>query len=224
MNFLPVVCLLALTNLSHALNLQLSFNETSFGINTSGTFRLTGEIPMWGIGWSGPGFPIGFNDGDGSGITSYTFGTQYRGSNSANLPNNYYFTLDSYDATGTAVRDGVTHSVIPGERAVWIQIFNRQPNIQVYVGPNPPATMYNPFASAFVDISGTFGVNSSVNSGQTPASQGITFDNLAGTYNSSENDPSGTFTISVPEPSSASLLCLATIPLLLRRRHIMDIS
>ena len=84
--------------------------------------------------------------------------------------------------------------------------------------------MYNPFASAFVDISGTFGVNSSVNSGQTPASQGITFDNLAGTYNSSENDPSGTFTISVPEPSSASLLCLATIPLLLRRRHIMDIS
>jgi len=223
MRTLPVICLLALTNLSHALNLQLTFNETSFGINTSGTFRLTGEIPMWGIGWSGSGGmppPLG----DGTGIDSFTFGTQYRGSNSANLPNNYYFTLDSYDATGTAIRDGLTHQVVPNSRALWVQIFNKQPVIQVYVGPNPPATMDNPFASAFVDISGTFGVNSSVNSGQTPASQGITFDNLAGTYNSSENDPSGTFTISVPEPSSASLLCLATIPLLLRRRHIMDIS
>ncbi len=79
--------------------------------------------------------------------------------------------------------------------------------------------MYNPFASAFVDISGTFGVNSSVNSGQTPASQGITFDNLAGTYNSSENDPTGTFTITVPEPSITSLILLSTLPLLLRRRH-----
>jgi hypothetical protein len=80
--------------------------------------------------------------------------------------------------------------------------------------------MYNPFASAFVDISGTFGVNSSVNSGQTSASQGITFDNLAGIYNSSENDPTGTFTITVPEPSIASLVLLSTLPLLLRRRKI----
>ena len=209
MKFLWVICLLALTNLSHALNLQLSFNETEFGINTSGTFTLTGEIPMWGIGSSG----------DGSGITSYTFGTQYRGSNSANLPNNYYFTLDSYDATGTAIRDGLTHQVVPNSRALWVQIFNKQPVIQVYVGPNPPATMDNPFASAFVDISGTFGVNSSVNSGQTPASQGITFDNLAGTYNSSENDPAGTFTITVPEPSTASLILLSGLPLLFRRRN-----
>jgi len=209
MKLLWVICLLALTNLSHALNLQLSFNETEFGINTSGTFTLTGEIPMWGIGSSG----------DGSGITSYTFGTQYRGSNSANLPNNYYFTLDSYDATGTAIRDGLTHQVVPNSRALWVQIFNKQPVIQVYVGPNPPATMDNPFASAFVDISGTFGVNSSVNSGQTPASQGITFDNLAGTYNSSENDPAGTFTITVPEPSTASLILLSGLPLLFRRRN-----
>ena len=92
MKFLSVICILALTNLSHALNLQLSFNETSFEINTSGTFTLTGEIPMWGIGWSS----------DESGITSYTFGTQYRGSNTANLPNDYYFTLDSYDASGNS--------------------------------------------------------------------------------------------------------------------------
>ena len=213
MKFLSVICLLALTSQSHALNLQLSFNETEFGINTSGTFTLTGEIPMWGVGSSG----------DGSGITSYTFGTQYRGSNTANLPNDYYFTLDSYDASGTALRDGLTHQVVPGSRALWVQIFNKQPVIQVYVGPDPIPTE-NPFASAFVNISGTFQVNSSVNSGQTPASQGITFDNLAGTYNSGEYDPGGSFTISVPEPSSASLLCLATIPLLLRRRHIMDIS
>jgi len=214
-----VICLLALTNLSHALNLQLTFNETSFGINTTGTFTLKGEIPMWGIGWSGPGFPIGLFDGDGSGITSYTFGTQYRGGNTANLPDNYYFTLDSYDATGTAFRDGLTHPILPGTRALWVQIFNKQPTLQVYVGPEPKATMYNPFASAFVDISGTFGVNSSVNSGLTPASQGITFDNLAGTYNSSENDPTGTFTITVPEPSITSLVLLSTLPLLLRRRH-----
>jgi len=218
MIILFVICLLALTNLSHALNLQLAFNETSFGINTTGSFTLKGEIPMWGIGWSGPGFPIGLFDGDGSGITSYTFGTQYRGGNTANLPDNYYFTLDSYDATGTAIRDGLTHPILPGTHALWVQIFNKQPTLQVYVGPEPKATMYNPFASAFVDISGTFGVNSSVNSGQTPASQGITFDNLAGTYNSGEYDPAGSFTITVPEPSTLSLLSLAAAPLFFRRR------
>ena len=215
MKLLPVICLLALTNLSHALNLQLTFNETSFEINTSGTFRLTGEMQMNGFGWAGSGSPIGLNDGDGTGITSYMFGTQYRGVNTANLPNNYYFTLDSYDASGTAIRDGLTHQVVPG---LWVQIFNRQPELQVYVGPTPAATFYNPSASTFVDISGTFVVNSSVNSGQTPASQGITFENLAGTYNSSENDPGGTFTITVPEPSTSSLVLLSTLPLLLRRR------
>ena len=219
MRVLFVTCLLALTSLSHALNLQLTFNETSFGINTTGTFTLKGEIPVWGIGWSGPGFPIGLFDGDGSGITSYTFGTQYRGGNTVNLADNYYFTLDSYDATGTAIRDGLTHPILPGTHALWVQIFNKQPTLQVYVGPEPKATMYNPFASAFVDISGTFGVNSSVNSGQTPASQGITFDNLAGTYNSSENDPTGTFTITVPEPSTLSLISLAAVPLLLRHNR-----
>ena len=207
MKFLSVICLLALTSQSHALNLQLSFNETEFGINTSGTFTLTGEIPMWGIGSSG----------DGSGITSYTFGTQYRGSNTANLPNNYYFTLDSYDASGTALRDGVTHNIVPNTRALWVQIFDRQPVIQVYVGPDPAPTE-SPYASAFVNISGTFQVNSSVNSGQTPASQGITFDNLAGTYNSGEYDPGGSFTITVPEPSTVSLFLLSALPLLLRRR------
>jgi hypothetical protein len=158
------------------------------------------------------------NDGDGVGITSYDFGTYYRGSNSANLPDNYYFTLESYDATGTAVRDGLTHQVLTESRALWVQIFDRKPNIKVYVGPTPAATFYNPFASAVVDISGTFGVNSSVNSGQTPASQGITFDNLAGTYNSGEDDPGGSFTITVPEPSIVSLFLLSALPLLLRRR------
>ncbi len=218
MKFLSVICLLALTNLSYALNLQLTFNETSFGINTSGTFRLTGEMQMNGFGWAGSGSPIGLNDGDGVGITSYDFGTYYRGSNSANLPDNYYFTLESYDATGTAVRDGLTHQVLTESRALWVQIFDRKPNIKVYVGPTPAATFYNPFASAVVDISGTFGVNSSVNSGQTPASQGITFDNLAGTYNSGEYDPGGSFTITVPEPSTVSLFLLSALPLLLRRR------
>lgn len=205
MRILFVICLLALTNLSHALNLQLAFNETSFGINTTGTFTLKGEIPMWGVGSSS----------DGSGITSYTFGTQYRGSNTANLPINYYFTLYGYDASGTAVRDGLTHYVIPN--ALWVQIFDRQPVIQVYVGPDPAPTE-SPFASAFVNISGTFQVNSSVNSGQTPTSQGITFDNLAGTYNSGEYDPAGSFTITVPEPSTLSLLSLAAAPLFFRRR------
>ena len=218
MRILPIICLLALTNLSHALNLQLTFNETSFEINTSGTFRLTGEMQMNGFGWAGSGSPIGLNDGDGTGITSYMFGTQYRGVNTANLPNNYYFTLDSYDASGTAIRDGLTHQVVPESQALWVQIFDRQPVIQVYVGPTPAATFYNPSASTFVDISGTFVVNSSVNSGQTPASQGITFDNLAGTYNSGEYDPTGSFTITVPEPSIVSLFLLSALPLLLRRR------
>ena len=207
MRFIALFCFLTLTSWSHALTLQLNFNETEFGINTTGTFTLNGEIPMWGIGWSS----------NGSGITSYTFGTQYRGSNTANLPENYYFTLDSYDATGTAFRDGLTHNIVPNTRALWVQIFNRQPVIQVYVGPDPAPTE-SPFASAFVNISGTFWVNSSVNSGQTPASQGITFDNLAGTYNSGEYDPSGSFTVTVPEPSTLSLLSLIAVPLLLHRR------
>lgn len=208
MRLLALFCFFTLTPWSHALTLQLNFNETEFGINTSGTFTLTGEIPMWGIGWSS----------DESGITSYTFGTQYRGSNTATLPDNYYFTLDSYDASGTAFRDGLTHQVVPGSRALWVQVFSKQPVIQVYVGPDPAPTG-SPFASAFVNISGTFQVNSSVNSGQTPASQGITFDNLAGTYNSGEYDPTGTFTITVPEPSTLSLISLAAVPLLLRRNR-----
>ena len=206
MRFFVLTCFLSLTNFSNALTLQLSFNETSFEINTTGTFRLTGEIPMGGNpGWSS----------DSTGITSYTFGTQYRGINTADLPANYYFTLHSHSAAGTAVRSGLTHNVLPN--ALWVQIFNMQPVIQVYVGPAPtPAD--DPFATALVDVSGLFTVNSSVGSGLSPDSQGITFDNLAGTYNSSENDPTGTFTITVPEPSILSLLSVAAVPLLLRRR------
>lgn len=211
MKVLPVICLLSLTSLGRPATLELTFDQQNFTINTSGSFRLYGEIPMNGIGWSS----------DSSGITSYTFGTNYRGANTANLPNNYYFTLDSYDATGFAVRDGITSPVLPNTRALWLQIFNREPVIQLYVGPNPTASSA-PFLSATVDVTGFFTVNSSVNSGQSPFSQGMTFANLAGTYQPGPYDQPGealTITI-VPEPSTLTLLTLATLPLLLRRRKI----
>ena len=210
MKFLLIACLLGLSNLSRAVTLELEFDQQTFSINTSGSFRLYGEIPINSIGWSS----------DGTGITSYDFPSSYRGSNTANLPNNYYFTLDSYDASGTVFRDGITSSVLPSTRAVWLQIFNKEPSSQIYVGPSPVASQ-TPFLPATVNLTGRFTVNSSVNSGQTPASQGITFNHLAGTYQTGPYDqPGEALTIAiVPEPSSLSLLFIAGVPLLLRHRR-----
>lgn len=209
MNLLLIACLLGLANLSRAVTLELEFDQPTFSINTSGSFRLYGEIPINSIGWSS----------DGTGITSYTMPSSYRGANTANLPNNYYFTLDSYDASGTVLRDGITSSVLPNTRAVWLQIFNQEPNLQIYVGPSPTPSQ-TPFLPATVNLTGRFTVNSSVNSGQSPDSQGITFNHLAGTYQTGPYDQPGealTITI-VPEPSTLSLFSLAAIPLFFHRR------
>ena len=209
MQVVVAICFLALASLGRAVTLELSFDQQSFTINTSGSFRLYGDIPINSIGWSS----------DSSGITSYTFGTNYRGANTANLPNDFYFTLDSYDATGFAIRDNITSPVLPNTHALRLQIFNKEPEIQLYVGPNPTASSA-PFLSATVNVTGFFTVNSSVNPGQSPVSQGMTFANLAGTYQPGPNDQPGealTITI-VPEPSTLALLTLAALPLVLRRR------
>ena len=209
MKLLLIACLLGLTNLSWAVTLELEFDQPTFSINTSGSFRLYGEIPINSIGWSS----------DGTGITSYTFPSSYRGANTASLPNNYYFTLDSYDASGTVLRDGITSFVLPSTRAVWLQIFDKEPNLQIYSGstPTPSST---PFVPATVNLTGRFTVNSSVNSGQSPDSQGITFNHLGGTYQTGPYDqPGEALTIAiVPEPSSLSLLSLFIAPLFFRRR------
>lgn len=200
----------------NAATLEIAFDQSNFLINTTGTFRLSGEIPLGGTAGYGATVVDGVDV-----IDYYIFSTSFRGSNTANLPINSYFTLHGYATSGTAIRNGVTHPVAINSMpyyAILVQMFNLEPLVQIYVEPTPIPDGSDPFSSVFVDISGTFSANSSVNSGDSPDSQGITFSHLAGTYNSSENDPTGSFTITVPEPSTLSLLSLAAAPLLIRRR------
>lgn len=202
----------------NAATLEIAFDQSSFISNTTGTFRLSGEIPLGGSAGYGASLVDGVDV-----IDYYFFSTNFRGSNTANLPYESYFTLHGFATSGTAIRNDVTHPVAVNSMpyyALLVQIFNRKPLVQIYVEPTPIPDDSNLFSSVFVDITGTFSANSSVNSGESPDSQGITFDHLAGTYNSSENDPPGSFTISVPEPSTASLFLLSALPLLFRRRKI----
>jgi len=222
MRFLQIFCVLTLASLSHAANLELVFNETTFSARTTGTFRLTGEVPALGYGsggaWIGGTFYNYF----------HSFSSEYSLSLPTPPPVSFDFYLSAYPSSGTATRDSVTY-LIQGDYGITMNIFGSSnlAALQIYLQdqPNPnfsPSGYYpdNTLGMFLVDITGNFVANSSAN-GTDPASQGVTFDNLAGTNPSQGYYTSDkVLTISVPEPSTLSLFSLAALPLLFRRRKI----
>jgi hypothetical protein len=82
-----------------------------------------------------------------------------------------------------------------------------------------------PHGDFTLNMAGSFTATSSAGSGLAPDTKGMTLANLNGTYVNQYDPgvPANALTVSVtsvPEPSSISLLCLATIPILLRCRKI----
>jgi hypothetical protein len=215
------ILLLALTSFSHAANLELVFNETTFSARTTGTFRLTGEVPALSYGSGGSSI-------DGQYYNAYhSFQSDYQLSFLNPAPASFNFYLSAYPSSGTAVRDSITYS-IQGDYGISLNLFSFGiGSLQIFLQdqPNPnfgPSGYYpdNTLGMFLVDITGSFVANSSAN-GTDPASQGVTFDNLAGTNPSQGYYTSDkVLTISVPEPSTLSLFSLAALPLLFRRRKI----
>ncbi|MFM8654895.1 MAG: hypothetical protein ACKODZ_09260 [Verrucomicrobiota bacterium] len=218
---MPVICLLALTCFSQAANLELVFNETSFSTNTSGTFRLTGFIPATGYGQGG------FYIGSDYYADYYSFSSDYLLSFTTPPSAPFEFYLQAISASGTAVRDSTTYTIksIPG---IGLNIFGGSGvgQVQVYLDPGlnpnfgPEAYLPDNTQGTFlVDITGQF-VASAYANGSSPASQGVAIGNLASTNTSPYVEQTLAITVSapVPEPITLSLLSLATLPLLLRRR------
>ncbi|MEY2852772.1 MAG: hypothetical protein RL549_1471 [Verrucomicrobiota bacterium] len=211
-----------MSTLSHAATLELVFNESSFSTTTTGTFRLTGEIPAMGYGSGGSS--IGgtyYND-------YHSFSSQYSLSFTAPASASFDFYLSAYPSTGTAIRDLIPYP-IQGDYGISMNLFGGLglATLQIYLQDQPdpgfgPSGYYpdNTLGMFMVDISGNFVASSSAN-GAAPASQGITFGNMEGTHQNQGYYTSDKFlTISVPEPSTLALLCLATIPILFRCRKI----
>ena len=205
-----LVCFLALVNLSQAVTLELTFDQETFDTTTTGTFRLYGAFGMNGYGYSQTGSTIDY----------YIFGGTFRGSSTPNLPSDLYFWMESYSATGTATRDGLTHSINTNGRAFLFALssggagYTPEPYPWFQLSVDPTQTPGgNPFAGALVDVTGTFSASKSGGSG-------ISYSAMDGTYQPHEYDPQGPdLTITtVPEPSTLSLLSLAAAPLLIRRR------
>lgn len=221
MRFLQIFCVLTLASLSHAANLELVFNETTFSARTTGTFRLTGEVPALGYGSGGSW--IG-----GQYYNAYhSFQSDYQLSFLNPAPASFDFYLSAYPSSGTAVRDSITYS-IQGDYGISLNLFSFGiGSLQIFLQdqPNPnfgPSGYYpdNTLGMFLVDITGSFVANSSAN-GTDPASQGVTFDNLAGTNPSQGYYTSDkVLTISVPEPSTLFFLSLSAVLPLLRRRKI----
>ena len=221
MRIFPIICLLALTSFSHAANLELVFNETTFSARTTGTFRLTGEVPA--LSYGSGGSLIGgqyYND-------YHSFQSDYQLSFLNLAPASFNFYLSAYPSSGTAVRDSITYS-IQGDYGISLNLFSFGiGSLQIFLQdqPNPnfgPSGYYpdNTLGMFLVDITGSFVANSSAN-GTDPASQGVTFDNLAGTNPSQGYYTSDkVLTISVPEPSTLFFLSLSAVLPLLRRRKI----
>ena len=222
MKFLPVIFLLALTSFSHAANLELVFNESSFASTTTGTFRLTGEVPAMGYGsggaWIGGTFYNYF----------HSFSSQYSLSLATPPPVSFDFYLSAYPSSGTAIRDSVTY-LIQGDYGITMNIFggSNLAALQIYLQDQPdpnfgPTGYYpdNTLGMFLVDITGNFVANGYAN-GVSPDSQGVTFENMSGTHqNQGYYTSDKVLTISVPEPSTASLFLLSAFPLLFRRRKI----
>ena len=217
-----LICFLALTNLSRAATLELTFDQQTFQSTTTGTFRLTGEVPAMGYGSGGAWIGGTFYN------YYHSFSSQYSLSLTTPPPAPFDFYLSAYPSTGTAIRDSILYP-IQGDYGITMNILGslNLAALQIYLEdqPNPnfgPSGYYpdNTLGMFLVDITGNFIANGYAN-GADPASQGVTFDNLAGTNPNQGYYTSDKFlTISVPEPSTLSFLSLATFPLLFRRRRI----
>jgi hypothetical protein len=223
MRLVLLIGFIALMNLGNAANLQLNFDQGTFSGTTTGTFTLTGVVPAHGFG-SG-GYYVGSTY-----INEYwNFSTQYDTPVGASLANDFDLSLMGHSATGDAVRNGVTHSVFNNIGiTMWISKNLSLATLQVFIQdqPNPMFDINNfPHGDFTLNMAGSFTATSSAGSGLAPDTKGMTLANLNGTYVNQYDPgvPANALTVSVtsvPEPSSISLLCLATIPILLRCRKI----
>jgi hypothetical protein len=223
MRLVLLIGFIALMNLGNAANLQLNFDQGTFSGTTTGTFTLTGVVPAHGFG-SG-----GYYAGSTYINEYWNFSTQYDTPVGASLANDFDLSLMGHSATGDAVRNGVTHSVFNNIGiTMWISKNLSLATLQVFIQdqPNPMFDINNfPHGDFTLNMAGSFTATSSAGSGLAPDTKGMTLANLNGTYVNQYDPgvPANALTVSVtsvPEPSSISLLCLATIPILLRCRKI----
>ena len=222
MKLILSVLLLALTPLVQAANLQLNFDQGSFSGSTSGTFTLTGIVPADGFG-SG-GYYIGSTY-----INEYwNFSTQYDTPVGNSFASDFNFNLSGFSAAGDAVRNGVTHPAFNIGITMWISKSLNLATLQVFIQdqPDPMFDSENsPHGEFTLTMAGSFSAMSSAGSGLAPDSRGMTLANLNGNYVNQYDPavPANALTVSVtsvPEPSTASMIGLAMIPLFLRRRKI----
>jgi len=222
MRFLPLICFLAVTNFGSAANIQLNFDQGTFSGTTSGTFTLSGIVPAHGFG-SG-GYYVGSTY-----INEYwSFSTQYDNPTGNSFASDFEFNLSGFSATGDTIRNGITYPAFNYGITMWISKNLSLATLQVFIQdqPDPMFDINNfPHGEFTVNMAGSFIATSSAGSGIAPNATGMTLANLGGTYVNQYDPgvPANALTVSVtgvPEPSTASLLCLTTIPLLFRRRRI----
>ena len=222
MRFLPLICFLAVTNFGSAANIQLNFDKGTFSGTTSGTFTLSGIVPAHGFG-SG-GYYVGSTY-----INEYwSFSTQYDNPTGNSFASDFEFNLSGFSATGDTIRNGITYPAFNYGITMWISKNLSLATLQVFIQdqPDPMFDINNfPHGEFTVNMAGSFIATSSAGSGIAPNATGMTLANLGGTYVNQYDPgvPANALTVSVtgvPEPSTASLLCLTTIPLLFRRRRI----
>ena len=222
MRLLLLMAFVALMNLGNAANLQLNFDQGTFSGTTSGTFTLSGIVPAHGFG-SG-GYYVGSTY-----INEYwSFSTQYDNPTGNSFASDFEFNLSGFSATGDTIRNGITYPAFNYGITMWISKNLSLATLQVFIQdqPDPMFDINNfPHGEFTVNMAGSFIATSSAGSGIAPNATGMTLANLGGTYVNQYDPgvPANALTVSVtgvPEPSTASLLCLTTIPLLFRRRRI----
>ena len=215
-----VICLLALTNLSHAANLQLNFDQGSFSGNTTGTFTLSGIVPAHGFG-SG-GYYVGSTY-----INEYwSFSTQYDNPTGNSFASDFEFNLSGFSATGDTIRNGITYPAFNYGITMWISKNFNLATLQVFIQdqPDPMFDINNfPHGEFTVNMAGSFIATSSAGSGIAPNATGMTLANLGGTYVNQYDPaiPANALNLSVtnvPEPSTLSFLSLAAASFFFRRR------
>ena len=218
--------LVAAASLGEAATLQLSFDQTSFSSVTSGSFRLTGEIPATGYGSASSQL----------GIDYYSFSSDYTPGFTVPPPVPFDFALQATAASGTAVRDAVSYT-IKSQPGIRFDIFGTTSfgQVQMFLTPTPDPNFgpegFLPDGTQgtfLVDITGSFTATGSAN-GSSPASEGVTLGNLAGTsFNQNPATSSQTLAVTVavpvPEPTTAALATLAAAALLLHGRRLIALS